>query len=150
MIRTRLYEPADDEVIYHYCPPEAFLEILTSRTLRFSASYTLNDVSERSWGHSMFEKAAKTLEDETGSEFITKISEPVTAGYLHAMLMIGCFSIDGDVLGQWRAYAHDGRGFAIGFAPTLMQIPAKPLRVLYDANAQMQELVENLKQGIQC
>ena len=30
---------------------------------------------------------------------------------------VSCFSADGDVLSQWRAYADDGHGFAIGFAP---------------------------------
>lgn len=61
------------------------------------------------------------------------------------MLMIACFSLDPDVLSQWRAYGNDGRGFAIGFSKTLMEIPAKPLRVLYDEDAQMQELLGNLR-----
>jgi hypothetical protein len=145
MIQDRLYTPSDDELIYHYCRPEPFLEIINSRSIWLSASYTLNDVSERSWGYSIFAKAAGILERETGSEFIKKIFEPVIAGYLHSMLMIACFSLEADVLSQWRAYADDGRGFAIGFSPKLMQIPAKPLRVLYDEDAQMQELIGNLK-----
>jgi hypothetical protein len=145
MIWDRWYRPSDDELIYHYCGPESFLAIVSSRSIWFSASYTLNDVSERSWGYSIFAKAAERLKPETGSEYIEKIFEPVTAGYLHSMLMIGCFSLEADLLNQWRAYADDGRGFAIGFSPTLMQIPAKPLRVLYDENEQMQELIGNLK-----
>jgi hypothetical protein len=32
MILDRLYTPADNELIYHYCRPEAFLEIIKSRT----------------------------------------------------------------------------------------------------------------------
>lgn len=145
MILDRLYTPSDEELIYHYCRPESFLAIVTSRCMWFSAFYTLNDVYERGWGYSIFEKASETLNEETGSKFIGKIFEPVIAGYLHTMLMIGCFSLDPDVLSQWRAYADDGRGFAIGFSPKLMKIPAKPLRVLYDQAAQVQELVGNLK-----
>lgn len=145
MIKDRWYKPSNDELIYHYTPPESFLEIITSRTIWLSASYTLNDVSERSWGHLIFEKAAKTVEQETGSEFVAEIMGPVIAGYLHSMLMVACFSLDADVLSQWRAYAEDGRGFAIGFSPKVMKTPAKPLRVLYDEHAQMQELIGNLK-----
>jgi hypothetical protein len=132
-------------LIYHYCPPEAFLAILTNRNFRLSASYTLNDVSEGSWGYSVFTEAAEALEKETGTEFVSNIVRPVTAGHLHSMLMIGCFSLAADVLSQWRAYANDGRGFAIGFSPQLVKIPAKPLRVLYDKDAQLQELLGNLK-----
>jgi len=32
-----------------------------------------------------------------------------------------------DDLGQWRAYADNGRGFAIGFAPRLFKTTKKPL-----------------------
>jgi hypothetical protein len=146
MIKDRLYIPSDDELIYHYCGPEPFPEIIKSRSIWLSASYTLNDVTERSWGYSIFEKAAETLEHETGSEFIEKAAaEPVIAGYLHSMLMIACFSLDADVLSQWRAYGDDGRGFAIGFSPNQLQMPAKQLRVLYDEGLQIQELIGNLK-----
>jgi hypothetical protein len=145
VILDRLYKPSDDELIYHYCRPEPFLEIVDSRSVWLSASYTLNDVTERGWGYSIFARAAKSLEQEAGSEFIKKIAEPVFGGYLHSMLMIACFSLDADVLSQWRAYADDRRGFAIGFSPKLMKVPAKPLRVLYDEDAQMRELIGNLR-----
>jgi hypothetical protein len=98
-------------------------------------------------GFSRFEAAAKMLEPETGPEFIEKIAKSVTATYLHSMLMLACFSLDADVLGQWRAYADDGRGFAIGFSAKQMQnIPFKrQLRVLYDESALLSELTGNLK-----
>ena len=35
---------------------------------------------------------------------------------------IACFSRERDDLGQWRAYADDGRGYAIGLAPRLFSI----------------------------
>ena len=34
---------------------------------------------------------------------------------------ICCFSGDGDDLGQWRAYADNGRGFVLGFDTTLLE-----------------------------
>jgi hypothetical protein len=59
--------------------------------------------------------------------------------------MIGRYSLDSDVLSQWRAYADDGRGFAIGFSPDQMEMPAKPLRVLYEQDQQMGELLGNIR-----
>jgi hypothetical protein len=145
MILDRLYEPTTDELIYHYCRPEPFVEIIRSRNIWLSASYALNDAAERSWGYSIFREAANVLEKETGQEFIKKIITPVRAGDSYSLLMLGCFSLDPDVLSQWRAYADDGKGFAVGFSPILLQVPARPLRVLYDKDAQLQELIGNLR-----
>jgi len=141
MILDRLYNPSGDELIYHYCPTQAFIDIITSKTLWLSAFYTLNDKTERSWGYLMFEKAITELERDADTKFIEKIRRLVHEAYLHALLMIGSF----DVISQWRAYADDGRGFAIGFRSKLLQAPSKKLRVLYDEEHQLQELLGNLK-----
>jgi len=58
--------------------------------------------------------------------------------------MISSYSLNPDLLSQWRSYADDGRGFAIGFSPKLMKMPAKQLRVLYDEDLQLAELLGNL------
>jgi hypothetical protein len=145
MILDRWYKPMGDELIFHYCRPEAFIEIVRGRSIWLSASYTMNDSTERSWGYSVFQKVAKALEPDTGPEFISQIAAPVIAGDHYSMLMIGCFSLDADVLSQWRAYGDDGRGFAIGFSPNAIQAPAKQLRVLYEEDAQIQELTSNLR-----
>ena len=145
MILDRWYKPTGDELIFHYCRPEAFIEIIRGRCIWLSASYTMNDATERSWGYSVFQKVAKVLEADTGTEFISQIAAPVIAGDSYSMLMIACFSLDADVLSQWRAYGDDGRGFAIGLSPKLIQALAKQLRVLYDEDAQIQELTGNLR-----
>jgi len=105
----------------------------------------MNDTLERTWGYTQFQKAAQVLGPETGAEFISQITAAVRAGDEYAMLMLACFSLDADVLSQWRAYGDDGQGFAIGFAPELIKAPAKQLRVLYDEDAQIQELLGNLR-----
>jgi hypothetical protein len=58
--------------------------------------------------------------------------------------MISSYSLNGDLLSQWRAYADDGRSFTIGFLPKEFEMPAKPLRVLYDRAAQRKELTNNI------
>ena len=132
-------------MIYHYCPPQAFLEIIRSRTIWLSAYYTLNDMSERRWAYSIFDKAVNQIEKETGKEFADAIRTMIAIAFKSSLIMLSCYSLDADVLSQWRAYADDGRGFAIGFSANHMQIAAKPLRVLYDEEAQLRELLGNLK-----
>jgi hypothetical protein len=145
MILDRLYTPSNDQLIYHYCPAQAFIDIITSKTVWLSAFYALNDTTERSWGYLIFEKAIKELERDVDSTFIDNIRTLVNATYFQSLVMIGSFSLDADVISQWRAYADDGRGFAIGFSPKLIKAPAKKLRVLYEEQLQLQELLANLK-----
>src|SRR5215471_8060726 len=111
MILDRLYNPAHGELVYHYCRPEAFLEIIRNRSIWLSSSYSLNDTTERSWGYSMFINAAKTLQREIGDEFTKKILPPIMASRLGSIIMIGCFSLDPELLSQWRAYGDESRGF---------------------------------------
>jgi len=38
-----------------------------------------------------------------------------------AHFFVGCFSAAGDDLGQWRGYADNGRGFALGFDTAILE-----------------------------
>lgn len=145
MIKDRFYDPPDNELIYHYCRPEAFLEIVRHQVIWFSAYYVLNDALEREWGYSIFVKVMKQLRDEFDKEFIGHVMNAIAASTFRSVAMISCYSLDADVLSQWRAYADDGRGFAIGFDPKLMKMPAKKLRVLYDEKDQIAELIGNTR-----
>jgi hypothetical protein len=145
MIQGRFYNPSESELIYHYCPPQAFLEIIRSRTMWHSAYYTLNDLSERRWAYSQFDKAVNQIQGQVEETFTNTVRAIVDMALRTSLIMISSYSLDPDVLSQWRAYADDGHGFAIGFNAKRMKMPAKPLRVLYDEDAQLQELVGNLK-----
>jgi hypothetical protein len=147
MILDRWYQPDDNELIYHYCKPESFIEIVRNRNIWLSASHTMNDSTERSWGYSIFSQAVNLIREECGDDFLKEAAKPIAAGQLWSILMIASFSLDADVLSQWRAYGDDGRGFAVGFnASEMRRVPARQLRVLYDVKAQVEELANNLRQ----
>src|SRR5262249_7878269 len=58
---------------------------------------------------------------------------------------VACFSLDGDSLSQWRAYADDGMGVAIGFSTAeLRRLPVQIYEVLYDEAQQGEEMAEML------
>ena len=53
-------------------------------------------------------------------------------------------SLHADDWNQWQRYAASGQGFAIGFSANALRMPAKPLRILYDPELQIEELIGNL------
>jgi hypothetical protein len=145
MIQDRSYKPPNGELIYHYCGADAFLKILTSHTIWHTSHSVLNDSMEREWGIRVFMEVAEQLRGECGDEFINRIEEIVLIANASSVAMISSYSLGGDVLSQWRAYADDGRGFAIGFSAINMEMPAKSLLVLYENSAQIAELIGNIR-----
>lgn len=90
--------------------------------------------------HSQGRQRVRATIDEAFIDEIDKIISPIQ---LIAHPFIACFSEAPDMLGQWRSYADDGRGFAVGFnAGSLRkQLPATFLKVLYEPDQQIQEMM---------
>lgn len=154
MLMNRIYEPTDKELIYHYCSAETLCAILESRNIRFTDINMLNDATETQWGYSAFEEAATRLIKRTNVpkglpkisiEFCDSVDKILSGAQLIVHPFVSCFSLEGDNLGQWRAYADDGRGFAIGFrASMLEQLPVTMLAVEYDREKQIKEMMAAL------
>ncbi len=155
MLKSREYTPNHGDVLYHYCTAETLHAIVTNKTLRFSDLFSMNDYMELSWGHSLWEKMTDELVSEFGEKLIHDISLMLQGSRLHAHPLVTCFSKSRDVLSQWRAYAQDGTGYAIGFdAETLYsKLPARTLRVSYNEEEQRAEIrrlvsgVHHVEQG---
>ncbi len=146
MIIPRIYEPTDEDILYHYCDANAFLAICTNKKMRFSDLFSMNDFMEMHWGYSIWEQAGTELLEEVGQDFLDRIDEVIHTSGVYGLLVASCFSLDGDVLSQWRAYADDGQGFAIGFkAKDLLGLPIRPLKVLYNREEQVKELKNIIK-----
>lgn len=154
MLPSRLRSPEDQSLIYHYCSTETLIAIVQNRTIRFSDINMLNDAEEGRWGYKIFEDAAtkvitrKGLPPEAAAliegldvDFMDKIDAVWSTSGLHLSSFVSCFSTDGDSLSQWRAYADDGRGFAIGFRVSeLRRLPVQILDVEYGVDKQIQEM----------
>ena len=61
MLMNRVYEPTNDQLVYHYCSAETLCAILESRNIRFTDINMLNDATETQWGYAAFEEAATRL-----------------------------------------------------------------------------------------
>jgi hypothetical protein len=152
MLMNRLYEPTEDEFLFHYCSTVRFHAIATSNNIRFSDINMLNDESEMRWAYSIFEEAATRLVKRQGVladapvievAFIDAIDNVFSEVPFSLHPFVACFSLNPDLLSQWRAYADDGRGFSIGFSGVSLrrQMPATFLRVLYDKEQQVKEMM---------
>jgi hypothetical protein len=151
MLFNRLKQPEDEGVMYHYCSAATFHSIISNRTIRFSDLNLLNDAEEGRWGYDVFLEAANRilsrqeipeLLPEVPVDFIDRVDAVWHYSSLTISSFLACFSVEGDSLSQWRAYADDGRGFSIGFSlRELRRLPVQILEVLYDREAQLKEMI---------
>ncbi len=107
-------------VLYHYTKDAGLAGIIESGQLHFSDIFALNDLSELRHGLFIAIELLKSRTIAARPEIDTFASMferfDLDAGIEAAgHFFICCFSGDGDDLGQWRAYADNGQGFALGF-----------------------------------
>lgn len=125
----------EDDLIYHYCSVETFLEIIKNKSFRFSNTFYMNDQTDFNWFKHLLDDKIK--EAEAKGDFIEEMFKKMSIQYAYAC----CFSKKGDDLSQWRAYSDDGRGVSIGIL--------KNTRKLYNKNIELIELIyEREKQKI--
>lgn len=111
--------------IYHYTDDIGLDGILNSGALRFTDIFGVNDPSELKHG---FSHALKVLQNLSmnGSSLEKKFVERFFKLYQDqlqktAHFFICAFSKLGDDLSQWRAYANNGRGYALVFDTAILE-----------------------------
>lgn len=107
-------------ILYHYCSVETFYNIITNKNLWLTDSFSTNDYMENRWINKLInELLPKYINDNTRQRFESIFLQYNINNYIP---FIACFSEDGDLLSQWRAYANDGCGFSIGFNTSFFDI----------------------------
>jgi hypothetical protein len=109
------FKPHVGQEIYHYTSADVALAILRSDTFWLTEYSKTNDSSEFTYARDRF---LKTYNERT--VWIEEIPRLLATTNLielesETTMMIGCFSIEGDDLGQWKEYGDRGRGCVIGF-----------------------------------
>lgn len=146
MIASRTHTPNEGQVLYHYCSSATFLALCQGKKLRYSDVAQMNDFMERQWGTQILGRVLGNLEHDLTAKFCEVLWSNVEGLGHIAKTLACCLSLEGDVLSQWRAYAEDGTGFAVGFdAPTLQNLPGRMLRVAYAPAIQELELAEHVR-----
>jgi hypothetical protein len=134
------------QVLYHYCSLKAFLGIVQSREIRLTNIFSMNDSAEHYW----LRRVARRLARQTGeNKNLRSLASKLFPKDEATELYCCCFSEMDDSLAQWRAYADDGRGVAIGFDRGFLGSLYKKYRglflrtVVYDPKKQ-EEIVEEI------
>ncbi|MEQ1551632.1 DUF2971 domain-containing protein [Sphingorhabdus sp.] len=149
-VYDRVFKPGPDCILYHYCSSATFLSILETGKMRFGDVNMMNDVSEWGYCYRLFESAANALLDlipekpaleGLNADFFDKVDDYLSPKQLYSHPVIACFSKEPDVLSQWRGYADDSRGWAIGFdGQAIAAMPVTMLNVVYDSEQQLAEV----------
>lgn len=90
-------------MIYHYTDAGALINIIRNNTLWASHILHLNDPNEY------------LLPDRIAREIATEIGHSMSDIYHRGLPHVVCFSKKSDDLNQFRSYANDGKGYAVGF-----------------------------------
>ena len=116
---------SDDKIIYHYCSADTYLKIIESKSLFLTSTKTMNDALEMEWFRRLF---VNSLNNKIGEGVKKDILDLIYTNVLinTTPKYIACFSEARDSLSQWRAYADDGKGVALGFSINDMKIRQQP------------------------
>lgn len=102
--------------LYHYTSGQSFVSIINSQYLFATERSFLNDPNEFEWGLNEINSIINNLNDnQYSSNFIEQIKLSLMEKQQDNLrLFVLSLSANSDLLSQWRAYAEDGKGFAIG------------------------------------
>lgn len=143
-------DPASSPILYHYCSTNAFLSVIQSKRIWMSDVNTMNDFGEIHWAYERFIEAANFVLDRIDREYLDALDKVIARGQLKLLPLIFSLSSDGDVLSQWRAYAQDGAGMAIGFDTALLKTLSTTMaRVEYSHQKQIEHFKAMIVAGNQ-
>lgn len=100
---------ANNDIIYHYCSMDTFLKIIKNKEIWMTETKTMNDSLE---GNLLNNKEYLLEKGYLTSGLVRIFDQYINKGISVAC----CFSSCGDMLSQWRGYAEDATGVAIGFS----------------------------------
>jgi hypothetical protein len=104
------------DVVFHYTTAGGLKGILDSGRLWLTDISNLNDPSELAHGYSIFVKCLKENARTQNEQAVAGCFERVQSdGIVRSAAGFFVCSLSRHDLGQWLAYADDGRGFALGF-----------------------------------
>jgi len=118
------------DVLYHYCSTESFLKIVLSRELWLSALSLSNDRMEGKLVAAALKRLARKdgLPDRDIAEL--KKNVRLLENWIEGLGF--CFSLERDLLSQWRGYSADGTGVSIGFSKASLLFRCDELREAED------------------
>jgi Protein of unknown function (DUF2971) len=140
------YKVENSDLVFHYTTLEKFVSIIESQSFYFTNLNYLNDSKEYYHGVDLIIKIIKNYSTtEHKRAILDAVVENITHIY-KSPKYIACFSKNGDLLGQWRAYANNGKGIAVGFRteniPDFHALNISPMNIEYNESVQTNVITE--------
>ena len=111
------------DTLYHYCPTESFLGIISNRSIRLSSLSLSNDTMEGRLVSRIFERFLEQSDISSDEKEYVRDTIEFVEDMFDGLGF--CLSEKPDTLSQWRGYADDGRGFSIGFSTSYLNALSK-------------------------
>lgn len=161
--RVQQQANAPSSPLYHYTDASGLLGIVKNQEIWFTNIFHLNDNDELSYGLRLAINMLRKIIDGSQSNevrfFCEFFSDFVKRNYGTLFgFYVASFSMARDDLGQWRAYAANGKGFALGLSPTLFDTQDKKNRkphqniffspVIYGEKAAIERLKEIIDRAV--
>ena len=126
--------------LYHYCSAAAFESIISTKSIWLSSLASSNDTQEGVWLGILLREIC--YEADIGDEDVERVLGLFRASAEYWDALGFCLTAEGDMLSQWRGYADDGCGFAVGFNEQTLKGAAqeelgKLIDVVYDREDQL-------------
>ena len=114
-------------VLYHYTTQGGLLGILRDNCMWATAAHYLNDSSEYAYGLELIADALRAESTKANShEEAANLSAIAEALSPFLSICVVSLSSEGDLLSQWRAYAGNLGGFALGLRSEYLREAAHP------------------------
>jgi len=141
------------ETIYHYTSLQGLKSIIETQKIYCTNINFLNDKKEYKYGVDLIRCIIENFKGEDSNILILKMVEENIDLIFNSERYVTCFSKNGDLLSQWRAYANHGKGVAIGFdfklfATTTQQVLRRK-HIVYDQEYQNKRIKEVIQIIIQ-
>ena len=139
--------------LYHYCSLETFLAVIRSREIWLTNIFCMNDSAEHYWLRSVAQDVLKR--NSQANENLRLLESRLFPKEEDTDLYCCSLSALRDSLGQWRAYADDGRGVAIGLSMSFLRWITKKHhglrleKVVYERKEQ-EEIVQAIIAPLKC
>ena len=135
--------------IYHYCSLNTLISIVENQTLYCTNVYFLNDKKEYNYGVDLIlSRISKLKNDGINLDILNMLSEHINLIF-KIERYVTCFSKNGDLLSQWRAYTKHGKGIAIGFESIYLDKTIDQFihgkHIIYDIQHQIETIDELIR-----
>lgn len=135
--------------IYHYTTLSSLISIIETQTIFSTNINFLNDKKEFKFGVGQILSVLDKLRLENLEYSVLNMVEKKIDQIYKSERYVTCFSKNGDLLSQWRAYSNNGKGVAIGFNSSLFKSSIKQFisgkHIFYDEPYQLKVIEELIK-----